>query len=146
MTTQNMDKSTNIIAWAKWLNTMDWAYYCTFTTRYSMSVKSAGKSMERLHNCLKKKFPDTILFWVAEPFDAKDGCHVHALLKVNKNESKAIKSTISLIKKSWQVVSNGRGGKEYNYSVILDYDKNKGGNHYVSKYMNSKNAEYDFIY
>ena len=39
-----------------WLNTMEWDFYCTFTTRYTMSMRSAINSMDRLNNFLAQQY------------------------------------------------------------------------------------------
>lgn len=128
--------------YAEWLNTIEWGYYCTFTTRYSMTVRAARRAVERLFNHLQKKIGGIQLFWVAEPFDTKYGYHIHALIHFT---NPTIQGAIELIKKAWQVVTKGKGGKEYNNTVIEPYVKGLGANYYVSKYMMRNNADYDIM-
>ena len=85
--------------------------------------------------------PKPTIFWVAEPFDTKYSYHLHALLKV---PGKPASNAAYYIKKAWQVVSKGKYGKEYNFTVIKPYDANLGGNYYVAKYLHRYNAEYGF--
>ena len=137
---QRKPKDSLINAYGNWLNSMPWDYYCTFTTRYQLSLKSSRRSMIRLYAFLSEKYGCTTkLFWVAEPFDTKYGCHVHALIDVG---DKALITSIDL-KKAWQVVSKGRGKKEYNNTVIKNYDNGKGGHFYLSKYLQRQGVDYD---
>ena len=125
-----------------WLNTMEWDCYCTFTTRYSMSMEAARKSIERLNDFLTKQYGSKpTIFWVAEPFDIKYGYHLHALIKM---QGKPTSNLAYYIKKAWQIVSKGRYGKEYNFTVIKPYVATLGGNYYVAKYLHRYNAEYGF--
>lgn len=116
--------------------------YCTFTTRYQLTLPAARKSMERLHSHLSFHFAfSPKIFWVAEPFDIKYGCHLHALIEV---ENKKL-TTKTDIRNAWQVVSKGKGLKEYNNTTIKDYDRLKGGHFYLSKYLQSHKADYDLL-
>ncbi len=125
-----------------WLNTMEWDFYCTFTTRYSMSMQAAMHSIERLNSFLTEQYGSKpTIFWVAEPFDTKYGYHLHALIKV---PGKPVANAAYFIKKAWQVVSKGKYGKEYNFTVVKPYIAKLGGNYYVSKYLHRYNAEYGF--
>lgn len=129
-------------AYGNWLNTLTWDYYCTFTTRYQMTVKSARRTMIKLHNHLNERYNCSAkVFWVAEPFDTKYGCHLHALIEV---ENKTSVTKIDL-KNAWQVVSKGKGKKEYNNTTIKEYDKNKGGHFYFSKYLHRQGIDYDIF-
>ena len=133
-------KNNNVKNYGEWLNSLHWDYYCTFTTRYQLSVKSGRRSMIRLYNLLSERYGCTIkLFWVAEPFDTKYGCHVHALIEVG--DKNAI--TIIDLKNAWQIVSKGKGKKEYNNTTIKDYDNGKGGHFYFSKYLQRQGVDYD---
>lgn len=128
--------------YAQWLNKMKWQFFCTFSTKYSMSMKSARRAMERLHSHLSNYYGKVTLFWVAEPFDTLYGFHTHALIYV---ENPLVKSLKGLIMNAWQIVSNGKGGKANNHTVLKPYDKKLGANHYVAKYMFTKNADYDLF-
>ena len=131
-----------IQAYGSWLESMEWDYYCTFTTRYSMSMYSARKAMERLFPALQSYCGATAMFWVAEPFDTKESCHTHALISFSSNQSKKLKY---FIKNTWQIVSKGRGSKEYNNTRIYPYKKHLGGNYYVAKYLNRHNSDHDLF-
>jgi hypothetical protein len=138
--TSGLHSNELIAAYGDWLNGMPWGFYCTLTTRYSMSIRSARRAAERLHSHLTKKLGGIRLFWVAEPFDTKYGYHIHALVHfVNP----ILHNAIGLIKKAWLVVTKGKGGKEYNNTVIEPYQSELGANFYVSKYMLRYNSDYD---
>ncbi len=125
-----------------WLNSLNWCYYCTFTTRHQLSMPAARRSMLRLQSLLtiKNGTPPTI-FWVAEPFDTKYGCHLHALVEVtNKNTI-----TKTDLKNAWQVVSKGKGKKEYNNTTIKDYIKSRGAHFYIAKYLQRSGVDYDIF-
>ena len=82
-----------------------------------------------------------MFFWVAEPFDTKYGCHLHALIYLGNKKL----TSISDIKDAWQIVSKGKGQKEYNNTTIKDYIPNKGGHFYFAKYLHLPNTDYDII-
>ena len=135
-------KKTLVAAYGNWLNSLTWNYYCTFTTRYQMTTKSARRSMQRFHEHLSTHYNcKPVIFWVAEPFDTKYGCHLHALIEVE--------NTFSVTKKhlrdAWQVVSKGKGLKEYNNTTIKNYDPVKGGHFYFSKYLQREGIDYDIF-
>lgn len=138
--TQN---KSNADAYGRWLDTNQWNLFCTFTTRYSLSVKSARRSMERLKEFLATQYSfKATIFWVAEPFDTGDSYHLHALLKI---EGTATENLIYFIKKAWQIVSRGKNGKEYNQTVLRKYEPAKGAHFYVAKYLHRPNADYDIL-
>lgn len=138
--TSGLQSSNRNIAYAEWLNTMDWGFYCTLTTRYSMSMRSARRAAERLYSHLQKNIEGIRLFWVAEPFDTNYGYHIHALIQFSNSTSK---NAIGLIKKAWQVVTKGNRMKEYNNTVIEPYNSELGANFYISKYLLRSNSDYD---
>lgn len=125
-----------------WLNSYHWDYYCTFTTRYQLSKNAARTMMGKMCLQMKEKHNiEPVIFWVAEPFDTKYGCHLHALVNI---ANKAIITKIDL-KNIWQVVSRGKGKKEYNNTTIKDYDPLMGGHFYISKYLQRPGLEYDLF-
>ena len=140
---RNNDGKISLIAvYGNWLNSEQWDYYCTFTTRYQLTLKAARRSMEKLHSLISMKYGFAPkLFWVAEPFDTKYGCHVHALIEVHNK----LLTNKTDIRNAWQVVSKGKGLKEYNNTTIKDYDNLKGGHFYLSKYLQRSNADYDIF-
>jgi hypothetical protein len=138
-----MNTTTTVTAYADWLSTKEWDFFCTFTTRYSMTMKQARRAMERLHSFISDKHGKARIFWVAEPFDARHGYHTHALVHLENPLGKKLKAAL---RKAWQIVSKGKGGKENNHTVLKDYDKKLGARHYVSKYMLKKDSDYDMLF
>lgn len=130
------------VHWGEWLNTMEWDFFCTFTTPYSLSKDAAVNSMARLKNHLtSQNGVEPIIFYVVEPFDSKYGYHLHALMKDNCKDEHG---RVPLIKEAWQKVSRGKYGKDNRFTTIVPYIRNLGGNYYVSKYLHRYNAEYGF--
>lgn len=136
-----MNEILNNNAYAEWLDKQNWDHFCTFTTKYPMTMKGARRSMERLGN-FTKQFGDVKLFWVAEPFDTKTSYHTHALMKLDCSNNL---DTEKIIRNSWQIVSKGKGGKEYNNTIIKPYEVGLGAHYYITKYISRKNADYDLF-
>lgn len=135
-------KETLVNAYGNWLNSTTWNYYCTFTTRYQMTTKAARRAINRLHEHLSKHYNcSPKFFWVAEPFDTKCGCHLHALIEVENVRLVTRKD----IRDAWQIVSKGKGLKEYNNTTIKVYDPSKGGHFYLSKYLQRQGVDYDVL-
>jgi hypothetical protein len=124
--------------WAKWIDTLEWSYYCTFTTRYSLSVNSARRSMERLFQKIRAKFPGLRMLWAAEPNASRSGCHIHALV-YSIEESKKLKWVLS---RSWQIVS---GKNQDSYCIVEPFFKGRGGPEYMTKYFEHPKSEYDLL-
>lgn len=138
----NQNKPMAVI-YGDWLNKTEWTYFCTFTTRYSLSVKSARRAMIRLNDFLITQYSfKTKIFWVAEPFDTGDSYHLHALLKI---EGKATENLKYYIKKAWQIISKGRYGKEYHQTILRPYEPSKGAHFYMAKYLHRPDSDYDVL-
>ena len=75
-------------ALADYLNTQNWDRFCTFTTSYELTLKSARRLMDRTFtNLATNLFTNMplVMFWCAEKFECKDGYHTHGLLEYGKN-------------------------------------------------------------
>jgi hypothetical protein len=135
-------------SYAEWLGSFEWDYFCTFTTPYNLTLKSARRLMEKFHTDLKAG-GSSPFFWVAEPFDVKEGYHTHALLKVPE-----CYQFIHLVQ-LWQVASGCRNMKRENEKgekvkvharvEYRKYNPKLGARHYVGKYMMKSGADYDFL-
>jgi len=134
---------TNIVVsshYADFLDQFAWSHFCTFTTRYELTLQSARRLMGNFHGNVKKA-GRTPFFWVAEKFEVKDGFHTHALLKVP--DAWRFQNIVDI----WQKVSRGaRSGSKCNYAKLLKYEKDKGATHYVGKYITKELADYDFLF
>jgi len=126
-------------AFSEWLQPINWNYWATPTTGYAMSLPSARRSMHRLHDALDSFSPCEI-FWVAEPFDCKEGFHTHALIKSDLNYEGVINT--------WQRVSGNtkfQKGTKWNRIQLDEYDAELGASGYVGKYITKKLSDYDYL-
>jgi len=145
-----------------WLNGYQWTWFCTFTTRREMTLKSARRVMERYHNLVKTLNKGATLFWVAEPHELKDGYHLHGLLMCNewnpKKRHKVHRSTspednqikelylqnqFLNAKDSWHKV-NGLTGKD-SWVTLKKYDAKIGAVGYCSKYILKERSDWDIL-
>lgn len=81
------------------------------------------------------------MFWAAEPFDIKEGHHLHAVIRMSDVHS------FQKIIGTWQVISGNKTmekGDKWNRVQIEQYDKKLGAGHYISKYITKELADYDF--
>lgn len=127
-------------AYGKWLGQYDWDYFCTFTTRYQLTLPSARRLMWRFWDMKElKTFRSSRLFWAAEPFDTRVGYHTHALLKVPEGMPfkmlteiyQVAAGNVSLSKSDWHRVQ------------FKPYNKNLGATYYCGKYITKRLADYD---
>jgi len=127
-------------ALADYLSTINWDYWCTFTTAYPLSLSVARRKMERFHN-LCNADQAAFLFWVAEPFDCREGFHTHGLLKCNN----------LLIKEAlWDNWQHACGGKHENKDHRAQFKKynpnqSKAVGRYCAKYITKGHSDYDFL-
>lgn len=135
---------------AAWLEKTDWTFFCTFTTPYEMTLKSARRLMENYHRKLKENGIFSTMFWVAERFECKDGYHTHALMYVPCSED-FIPLARTTAFESWQKVSvtktqesTREDGKVFNRADIQKI-RPKKGTHYLCKYVTKPNSDYDLI-
>jgi len=134
--------------YADWLESIEWDFYCTFTTNYELTLKSSRRLMKRLHNKLNDNYSRSKFFWVAEPFDCKEGFHTHGLLRFNDRNYRNTTVTdgrsldFELLRKSWLKVNP----KSSNcYATLERFIPSKGATSYVGKYMNKYRSDYDLL-
>ena len=131
----------------------------TGSTRHELTMKSARRLSENWFN--KISYSGDVIFWVAEPFELKDGHHIHALLKTQchfsdmvdlwqwatGNKANAVSETGKI---SWQkkaemsesgIVSGG-----WNAVRLENYKKEIGAGKYVMKYILKKRCDYDLLF
>jgi hypothetical protein len=131
-----------VIRYAKWLNTMEWDYWCTFTTSYSLTCASARRAMNRFYSILKKRFFGLRVFWVAEPFVMGGGYHVHALVHLNIETPTLYSNGFNEIKSVWEIAS---GAKDKQHLKIENFDKSKGAVYYLVKHLSKAKCDYDLF-
>jgi len=129
---------------AKWLDAQDWDFFCTFTTRYSLTQKAARRAMERLYDRMTQKWGGSRFFWASEPFDCKEGFHTHGLIHLNDRKWKDLDIDFDAIRLAWKIVSRGGTGKESNFTTLKRYKKGKGASGYCGKYIMKTGADYDW--
>jgi hypothetical protein len=132
--------------YAQFLNSQEWDYYLTLTTRYQMSIKSARRAAERLFSRIEERHGGSKLFWAAEPFDSKESYHLHGLIHFNNRNIGESNAAFHIIKDAWQIVSKGGVGIESNYTLCKRYVKDLGAHYYVGKYIQKRHSDYDILF
>jgi hypothetical protein len=137
-------KSKNI--YGSFLNSFSWSYYATFSTTFRLSSKSARRAIENFVAYFEKKHGGCQIFFASEPFDLKEGFHIHCLIKINNyylpTDYKAKKAISSV----WNLLLCGSSVKSKAHRVHLKkFNKKLGGSWYVSKYITQPNADYDLF-
>lgn len=141
----------NIIdKYGTFLQSQEWDYFCTFTTKTSLTLQASRRMMETLalqigcggnYNFENKEIPGkqfqesheipstgtSMLFWAAEPFKTKVSYHMHALIKCGFTRNQIIKH--------WE--------SKYGWSSIRYFDSKRPGAHYCAKYMTKTLSDYD---
>ena len=142
--TSSLPLSKRIVnEYGNFIGQTNWTFYCTLSTHYRLNIKNAQRYIERTHEQLKLNFKlSNQMFWVAEPFDTKFGFHVHCLVKFECEDP--FKHKKDLIK-AWEIVTKGKYGKMYNWTHIVPYKPNFGGNFYVVKAIHRNDVEYGFL-
>lgn len=134
------------IAVGDWLHSMPWTHWATLTTPYELTMKGARRLAHRFHRRLNKDAPAS-MFWACEPFDAKDGFHLHALLNVPGVPYESIIQT-------YQDTAGGSGWKRIQLDEFNPSWKKKGkeeredatgATYYVGKYITKKLSDYDLL-
>ena len=129
--------------YGNFLAQINWTFYCTLSTHYPLSVKSAQRFIEKTHEQLQLNFNlKNQIYWVAEPFDSKYGFHIHCLVKFDCDEPHKHKKDLI---RAWEIVTKGSYGKKYNWTSISPYEANLGGRFYVVKGIFRKDVEYGFL-
>ena len=136
------------------------AWFATFTTQYSLSLKSARRAAYRFSEIAKRKGNMITLCWFAELHELKDGWHLHALVASNANRADlneiwamASRATLS---HSLKIEKENEGAifgesklrKVYeNRSNFQPLKKNLKGGSYASKYITKSGhtTDYDII-
>jgi len=99
-----------------WLDKFSWDFFATFTTGHELTLPSARRAMEGFHEGMTKYFTDVKMFWVAEPFEVKEGYHTHALVKCPVYKVTELQHH--------QGVVNAQGTTSYSVSALEDFNQN----------------------
>lgn len=153
---------TELDAYEDWINSIEWTFFCTFTTPYTLTLNSARRLMERTQERYKSYAGECSLFWVAEPFEAKDGYHTHGLLKlpksmvnkdgsVNRHHFQNLLDTYQAMTGA-KVIANDKGKLSYDQWNRIDlkkFDKRKNAGKYALKYIKKSQkgkGDYDILF
>ena len=108
-------------------------------------MNSARRAMEGMYKEISKAGASTIFFAV-EPFDLKEGYHIHALLQVP--ETYQYKHILQV----WQHVSGNKRkvkvegeASTWNRVDLQTYNPKLGARHYVGKYIMKQGCDYDIL-
>jgi hypothetical protein len=157
----NLSQKSELDSYAEWINQTDWSFFCTFTTHYELTLPSARRLMERTHQKYLNYFGECQLFWVAEPFECKEGFHTHGLLKVPEtalNKSKVLpKFHFQNVVDMYQSMVGGKVLKNDNGKLTFDkwnrielkkFDQRKNAGRYACKYIKKSQygkGDYDIL-
>jgi hypothetical protein len=118
------------------LESTEWSYWCTFTTGWELTLPSA----RRMANKIFTKFcgamgqgdlfqiENPAMFWAAEPFDCRNGFHIHALMRTGADAKQIY---------TWSK-------KKYGRAQVIKYQKGKGAASYCGKYITKRLSDYDY--
>lgn len=141
---ERSSERSSVDAYANFVGSLDWSYWCTFTTPYELTLKSARRLMDRFHDRLCEKIGRNRLFWVAEPFDCRDGYHTHGLLYVDSNAPDK-QSEWEALNESFQIVQGRENHGKRGRPRILRYN-GKGASKYCAKYIQKARCDYDLLF
>jgi hypothetical protein len=142
----NQSELKNYEAYQAYLTSIPWDFFCTLSTDYELTPKSARRLMDRYCERLKQTIYNNengfLCFWVAEKFKAKDGCHIHTLIKqpqiLNLVGSWELDNT-------FQIVSGAKKQNKYFRTDIEKYEPKLMGARYFAKDLKYNNTAYDLI-
>jgi hypothetical protein len=128
---------------ADMLSGMPWSFWSTFTTRKELTMKSARRSMALLGDILTSEgYNDYTIFWASEPYDVKEGQHLHALVHFSSADTiNDNKEHFNALRKAWTTAIGDIHARQYH----VRYNPQLGARYYVAKYISKKLADYDFM-
>jgi hypothetical protein len=127
--------TANVHALAGFLDVISFDFFCTFTTRKPIGVKTCRRHADKVLDFVRKDDSETSFFWAAEKFELTEGAgsnrfHWHALLKSQVDKYKLF---------NWYFQKFGR-------CQIIDNrepDRQAAASYYCSKYMVKSLGDYD---
>lgn len=137
-------------SWITYLESMGWDFFATLTTRYSLTLKSGRRLIERYFDMIK--YPGDIMFYVLEPFELSDGNHLHALWK---HPTKG-KTEFNRLIHMWQVATGNRNlnidghgtnwdKEKWNALNLRKYNPKLGGAAYICYKLTKPGTDYDLL-
>lgn len=140
-------------AWGRLVQSTEWDYFVTITTRHTTSEAGARRLAQRFHEIMTRRGIPNNFLWVAEPHKTKDGYHLHGLVKAEPP-----KLWVPLCNQSqWATIvdasrtacggdqwKNQKGVKGRWHRVKLEsYEGGKG--EYLQKYLQKQMLDWDFF-
>jgi len=117
---------------AGFLDSLDFNYFATFTTRKPIALKSTRRLAQRVGGHIGAGEVSTY-FWCAEEFDVRDGYHFHALIDM-PHDPKLISSWYERSYGRCQIITNTKPGIK------------KAASWYVSKYITKGVTDWDIYF
>lgn len=151
-------RENNLNGYVDWVNTIDWTWFCTFTTSYELTQNSARRLMERFHSWMQVYTGNQCqFFWVTEKNELRDGCHTHGLLKVPE-EFTAQHHYANIIDQyqvltGSKIIKNNGGKPEFDRKWcrvdLQKFDKRRNAGKYCLKYISKSQkggkGDFDFL-
>jgi hypothetical protein len=112
-----------------------------------LTLNGARRLADRFHKKINKEAP-TEMFWACEPFDVKEGQHIHALLKVPPGMPyKAIIDTYQKVTgaEGWSRIQLDEFRSDWKKEGAEKHEEGKGATFYVSKYITKRLSDYDLL-
>jgi len=109
--------------------------FATLTTSKPLGIKSARRHAETFGKFISAGI-DTNLFWCAEPFDVREGYHLHALIGDPERNEFQRKSVNQMYFEYWS--------NKYGRCNFLPIRGKFNAEYYVTKYITKTMADYDF--
>ena len=129
-------------AWGSWLDQRQWQLFTTLTTNRELTLPGARRSVNKLASYLKENGYPAEIFWAAEPFDLKEGYHLHGLIRfADLERSDDNRPAYSYLVNGWRQITSDKNARIHSKR----YDPGKGANHYVGKYISKTRSDYDII-
>jgi hypothetical protein len=138
-----------------WLKRQPWTFFCTGTTRYQLTINSARRLAERFYSAINNQSDRVVLFWASEPFDVKEGHHIHFLVYIAGIPSNELFDTLVNL---WQWCTGNRilfiyagtnrvewEKNSWNAINLRSYNEKKGASGYCAKYINKRKSDYDYL-
>jgi len=129
-------------AWGSYLDHRQWQLWTTLTTGRELTLPGARRSINKLSQYLKENNYPAEIFWAAEPFDLKEGYHLHSLIRFQDIEcGQDNKPHYNALVKGWRQITGDTTARIYSER----YKQDKGAHYYVGKYISKSRCDYDII-
>lgn len=129
-------------AWGSWLDNRQWQMFTTLTTSRELTLPGARRSVNKLASYLQENGYPAEIFWAAEPFDLKEGYHLHGLVRfADLSRTEDNKIPYSYLVNGWRQITADKTARIHSRR----YDPGKGANYYVGKYISKTRSDYDII-